>query len=275
MKTGYDPAEGMRLRDAVYCALDIETTGINPVIDGIVEVGLIRFTMDRVLETWSTLVDPGRDMPEEVVKIHHITSDMVRGAPHIGDLLEGISSFIGDAPLIIQNPRFDLAFMEVAYKKSTLNIPPFRAYDTVRLARQTFANLPNYRLSTLCEALNIDINYHRALSDAQGCMEVFRQVVRFHDRGGTWSFNDLHRIHGQAVRPRLSRREKERLHINNQIVIGDEVQIRYMDDAGKITIRRILPKELVRNGRKSYIYAYCYLRNDDRYFNTSRILKVF
>jgi DNA polymerase III epsilon subunit family exonuclease len=270
-----EPAAEMRLKDAVYCALDFETTGINPVADGIVEIGLIRFTLGEVLETYSTFVNPGRDMPEAVIKIHGITGDMVKGAPPIADLLDSLAGFIGDSPLVIQNPRFDLSFMEVAFKQSTRDVPAFRAYDTVTIARQTFANLPNYRLQTLCESLGVEIRYHRALSDALGCMEVFRRAVAFHDHEGSWTFNDLHRIHGQPIRPRLSRREKERLHLNNRIVIGDEVQIRYMDETGKITNRRILPKGLVQNGGRSYLWAFCYLRNGDRYFNTRRILKVF
>jgi len=154
-------------------------------------------------------------------------------------------------------------------------VPELHAYDTVRLSRKTFSNLPNYRLGTLCEHLNINIQYHRALSDAIGCMEVFRRIVSYHDRSKNWNFYDLDRIHGGAVQPRLSKKAKQRLNINNKIFIGDVVKIRYMDNNGDITIRSILPKGLVKNGNKSYLYAYCYLRNDDRYFNTSRILRVF
>ncbi len=267
--------DNVRLDEAVFCALDFETTGVNSVIDKIIEIGMVRFTMNEVLCTYSSFVDPQRDIPEGAFQIHGITEDMVKGAPLMENLLEDVAGFIGDSPLVIQNPRFDLAFLDVAFRHSSKHIPPLEAYDTVRLARKTFPDLPNYRLRTLCESLDINIHYHRALSDAQGCMEVFRRVVAFHDRNREWKLNDLNNLHGKIFQPQLTKKEKKRLNLNNTICIGDVVQIRYMDNNGDITTRRILPKELVQNGNKSYIYAFCYMRNDNRYFNTRRILKVF
>lgn len=267
--------DSIKLNDAVFCALDFETTGINPVIDRIIEVGMVKFTIDGVIETYSSFINPERDIPPETTEIHGITDDMVKDAPLIESMLDTISEFIGDSPLIIQNPRFDLAFLDVAFKKCARRIPRLLAYDTVRLARSTFKNLPNYRLKTLCDNLNIEIHCHRALSDAMGCMEVFRHVVKIHDKNRDWNFLDLNKLHGCTIRPALSRKEKARLHLDNQIFIGDVVKIRYMDENGNITTRRILPKGVVRQGRKTYIYAYCYMRDDERYFNTGRILKVY
>jgi DNA polymerase III epsilon subunit family exonuclease len=267
--------DNVKLTDAVFCALDFETTGINPVLDRIIEIGMVRFTMDRVLDTFSTFINPRRDIPEGAVRIHGITGDMVKDAPPISSMLERVESFIGGSPLVIQNPRFDLAFLEAAFKESSRSLPRLEAYDTVRLSRKTFPDLPNYRLQTLCENLNIRICYHRALSDAEGCMEVFRKVVQNHDREGRWAMDDLINLHGRALQPRLTRKQKRMLNLDNTILLGDVVQIRYMDNNGNITTRRILPKELVQNGSKSYIYAFCYMRNDNRYFNTRRILKVY
>jgi len=260
-----------RLDEAVFCSLDFETTGINPVVDRVVEVGMVKFTMAEELSAYSTLVNPGRDIPENVVMIHGITGDMVKNSPAMGDLLEDIAAFIGDSPLIIQNPRFDLAFLGVAFIESNAAVPPLRAYDTVRLARKTFMGLPNYRLETLCRSLDIALKPHRALSDARGCMEVFRNVIRFHDRNGEWDFNDLNRLHGSMMKPRLSRKEKQHLYLSKKIFSGVVVQIRYVDERGNVTVRRVLPKQVIKNGTKTYLHAFCYMRNEDRFFNTRRI----
>jgi DNA polymerase-3 subunit epsilon len=268
--------EYTRLGDAVFCALDFETTGVNPALDRIVEIGMVRFTLDETLATFSTLIDPEQEMPERAMEIHGITNEMVHGAPRIGDMLPGVTEFMGDATLVIQNPRFDLTFLEVAFKKCEMDVPPLSAYDTVRLSRKTFVNMPNYRLETLCANLDIEsTGHHRALADACSCMEVFRKVVRFHDTLGEWTFRDLTRLHGDAMQPQLSRKQKRRLNLNNDIYIGDVVKIRYMDESGRVTTRRILPKEVVQNGNKTYIHAFCYMRNEDRFFNTRRILKVY
>ncbi len=264
-----------KLEEAVFCALDFETTGINPVVDRIVEVGMVKFTMAEELSAYSTLINPQRHIPENVVSIHGITDSMVKDAPLIKDLLGKMVDFIDGSPLIIQNPRFDLAFLEVAFLNSRAPLPLFQAYDTVRLSRKTFTDFPNYRLETLCRNLEILIEPHRALSDARGCMEVFRRVVRYHDREGMWGFSDLNRLHGKMMEPRLSRKEKQQLNISNKIFIGDVVQIRYMDEVGNVTTRRILPKQVIKSGNKTFLQAFCYLRNEDRYFNTRRILKIF
>lgn len=263
------------LRDAVFCAFDCETTGINPAIDRILEVGIIRFTLEEVLTSYSSLVNPMREIPEYSTTIHGITDEMVKDAPAVGDILGAVADFIGDSPLVIQNPRFDLSFLGVAFRQGQRPLPPFHAYDTVRLSRSTFTGLPNFRLATLCASLNIAPPGHRALSDAHGCMEVFRKVVKYHDRDGAWNFNDLNRLHGNTVKPRLAKKVKRSLNMDNRIYIGEAATIRYMDGLGNITVRRIIPHELVQSGGKSYIYAYCYLRNENRYFNTRRILRVF
>lgn len=265
-----------KLRDAEFCALDIETTGINPVVDRIVEIGMIRFNIrDGAGESYCSLVHPGRDIPEKVIEIHGITNEMVRDAPPLIDILDDIAAFIGDRPLVIQNPRFDMGFLNIAYKLSGKQLPVLEAYDTVYLSRQTFMDMPNYRLTTLCSRLNIVIRHHRALSDAEAHMEVFRRVLKYHDPEGEWTFGDLQRLHGETIIPRLTQKQKEKLDFVNKIFIGDVVKIRYMDENGDITIRRIYPKEIIKNGRKSYIHAYCYLRKSDRYFNTRRILKIY
>ncbi len=266
--------EHIHLRDAVFCALDLETTGINPVIDAIIEIGLIRFTMERELESYSSFVNPGRSIPDGAVCVHGITEDMVKDSPAIGELLGGVADFIGNAPLIIHNPRFDLAFLEVAFKKCGRSLPAFGAYDTVRLAQRTFI-MPNYKLRTLCENLKIEVPVHRALSDAYACMEVFRRVVSHHDREQNWDFTNLERLHGKVINPRLTKKQKERLDVKNKIYIGDVVKIQYIDENGDVTVRQILPKQLIKGGKADYLLAYCYLRHDDRYFNTRRIMKVF
>jgi DNA polymerase III subunit alpha, Gram-positive type len=264
-----------KIRDVVFCALDIETTGINPVVDRMLEIGIIRFSMSGIIEQFESFVNPERDIPAENMLIHGITEEMVKDAPVVGDLLGKITEFIGDSPLVIQNPRFDLAFLDIAFKLRNLNIPFLEAYDTVSLSKKTFPGMTDHRLQTLCKRLNIEIHHHRALSDAYGCMELFKKILGYHDSKGNWTIKDLNRLHGQTIIPQLTTKQKEKLNFNNKIFIGDTVKIRYMDDEGRISIRKIFPKSLIKNGKKSYIHAYCYLREDDRYFNIARILKVF
>ncbi len=92
-------------------ALDIETTGLSPENDAITEIGAVRFSGRRVEAEWNTLVNPGRRIPPEITQLTGITDAMVRGAPVIRDVLEDLDYFVGDAPILGHNVRFDLSFL--------------------------------------------------------------------------------------------------------------------------------------------------------------------
>lgn len=192
----------MKLKDTVFCALDLETTGPNYALDRIVEVGLIQFTLDGVMKTFDTLVNPDMEIPQFIISIHGITNEMVKDAPRIGDLLKNIADFVGQSPLVIQNPQFDLGILESEFRRYDQRIPRLIAYDTVRLSRMTFTEMTNHKLNTLCENLNIKLEHHRALSDAFGCMEVFKKIIKHHDQSNMWDFRDFKKLHGKGVKPK-------------------------------------------------------------------------
>ena len=79
-----------KLSETSFCALDLETTGTNAGLHMIVEVGIVRFTMGGIVEIYESLVNPGVNIPEDVIAVHGITDEMVRNAPRIGDILADI-----------------------------------------------------------------------------------------------------------------------------------------------------------------------------------------
>ena len=92
-------------------ALDIETTGLSSENDAITEIGAVRFSGRRVESEWSTLINPGRRIPAEIIQLTGITDAMVQNAPMIRDVLEDLDHFVGDAPILGHNVRFDLSFL--------------------------------------------------------------------------------------------------------------------------------------------------------------------
>src|ERR1051326_1965089 len=93
-------------------SLDIETTGLDPNKDAIIEIGAVRFNGHRIEDEWSTLVNPNRHIPEAITQLTGIDDDMVRNAPRIQDVLEELGTFVGDLPVLGQNVRFDLGFLQ-------------------------------------------------------------------------------------------------------------------------------------------------------------------
>lgn len=262
-----------KLSSVTFCALDLETTGVNPAFDRIVEIGAVRFNLEGHRETFHTLVNPGVHIPYNVVRIHGITDELVAGAPYIEDIIENFGNFIKGATLIAHNPAFDLSFIDMVFRRHGVFPDNLRAFDTVRLARQFFPDLSDHKLSTLGFHLGIDCQNHRALDDALVCMFVFLEVLRRVGLDGNSDLSELMEIHGHKIGSRV-KREQGNSRFFKDIVIGQRITIKYLDTDGNITIRNILPKEFVNFGKKKYIIAHCYLRDAERCFLENRIIGV-
>jgi ATP-dependent DNA helicase DinG len=144
-------------------AIDLETTGLDPFKDTIIEVGAIRMRDGKIVEEFSTLVDPDRPIPTLITSITGIRNEDIIGAPHIQKVVPQIRAFVGDAILIGHNIGFDTSFL---YRQGILQTNP--RVDTYDLASVMLPRAPRYSLSSLAEQINIDLeNAHRALDDAR------------------------------------------------------------------------------------------------------------
>lgn len=263
-----------RLDDCIFCALDLETTGVNPLTHRIVEVGMVRFTLRETIVSFERLVNPGMPIPPEVILIHGITDDMVAGAPSIGQIHRDILEFMAGSYLVIHNPYFDLAFIDRVVREEGGDTSLLEAFDTVRLSRKAFPYMDNHRLSTLAEHFSIPGSSHRALYDATCCMEVFRRALASDTHSPMRTFGELLQYHGKLVRPRPGKVAVTRQGRDDGLTIGRLARIRYQDSSGRVTVREIVPIEIIKQGRKSYLRAHCRLRGEIRFFNRDGILEI-
>ena len=162
-------------KDTFVC-VDCETTGLESDTDRIIEVAAARFTLGGVMETFETLIDPEREIPEETQKIHHISNEMVQGKPKIQEVLHSLLAFIGKDVLVGHGIRLDIDFIAAAAKRHavpcSLHTHPF--IDTLRLAR-LYGESPKNSLETLRKHFNIaEEGAHRAMSDVIVNIEVFK-----------------------------------------------------------------------------------------------------
>jgi predicted DnaQ family exonuclease/DinG family helicase len=152
-----------------YVALDLETTGLDPNRDAIIEVGACRFGLDGECTILQTLVNPKRSIPYRVQRLTGITDDDVAGAPLFAEVAGQLEAFIGTAPVIGQNVAFDLSFLERARL-----YPQGPSYDTQELASLLLPGLLEHNLRGIARHLEIDFPVqHRALADADAARLVF------------------------------------------------------------------------------------------------------
>jgi len=153
-------------------ALDIETTGLDTENDAIIEIGAVRFKDHRVESEFSTLISPGRRIPPFITNLTGITDQMVRQSPTIHEVLPDLVAFVGDAPIVGHNVRFDLSFFQ-RYRALRENT----AIDTYEMAAVLLPNAGRYNLASLAQALGVPYQAtHRALDDAKATYGVYLRL---------------------------------------------------------------------------------------------------
>jgi ATP-dependent DNA helicase DinG len=151
-------------------ALDIETTGLDPQKDAIIEIGAVLFNGKRIEDEWSSLINPGRKIPPFITQLTGITDHMVLEAPSIQNIVSDLRQFVGDCSILGHNVGFDLSFLrrQGLFKRNDVR-------DTYEIASVLLPTAGRYGLGALGQALNIPmIANHRALADARVTSAVYR-----------------------------------------------------------------------------------------------------
>ncbi|MEK7807421.1 MAG: exonuclease domain-containing protein, partial [Chloroflexota bacterium] len=155
--------------EQVHVAIDLETTGLDSARETIIEVGAVKFQGNRVLDTFQTLVNPGRPIPEFIQRLTGITPSQVNRAPFFNTVAGRLAEFIGSHPVVGHNIQFDLGFL--ASHGLRLNNT---AYDTWDLASVFLPRTAQYSLGALARHFEVvHVGPHRALADAQATHGVF------------------------------------------------------------------------------------------------------
>ncbi len=177
----------------IIVSLDLETTGLDPQRDAILEIGAIKFRDDEVLDQFSTLINPARSIPPKITEITGLRDADVADAPSLFTILPGLKTFVRDLPIIGHNIAFDLGFLQKQHL-FTDNL----AIDTFELAGILIPHAERYGLGALAREVSIDLPAtHRALDDAKvahalyqkmferACdipLKTLQEIVKFADR---------------------------------------------------------------------------------------------
>ncbi|OQY44847.1 MAG: hypothetical protein B6242_11765 [Anaerolineaceae bacterium 4572_78] len=157
----------------IYVSLDLETTGLDPKTDKIIEVGAIRFRGSRVLDEYQTFVNPNRHIPSQIQQLTGIKPIDVAHAPTFPEIEEELRSFVKDNPIIGHYIKFDLGFLRnrgLFYHNASI--------DTFEIASILLPHAGRYSLGALATLLNIEEPAtHRALDDARVAHRLFEALL--------------------------------------------------------------------------------------------------
>ncbi len=182
-----------------YVVIDTETTGLHAQRNRLIEIAAIRVRNGKRLETFQTLVNPHRRIPEFIVKFTGINNEMTSTAPGFGQIADKLLKFFGNAIIVGHNIPFDIRFLD--YELKRLGRPPLlnETVDTIGLAVRLHPGLRRPNLDRLATMLGLPAqNRHRAYGDASITAEAFLRLLDKANQQGYKSLDDL-----RAGRPRL------------------------------------------------------------------------
>lgn len=174
-RVGYRPASDIVKRKAPkYLVIDVETTGLSPDDDRIIEVAAVKCENDRIVDRFHSLINPGRPIPSRVTEITGINDSDVKNAPDMDEIAPKLSEFIEDLPLVAHNANFDIKFIANSFKRAGVS-KGMIYIDTLCLARIAFPDMPNHKLSTLIDEFGLSdhAQEHRAMSDAEATQRLY------------------------------------------------------------------------------------------------------
>ena len=161
-----------------YCITDIETTGGNAATGGITEISIYKHDGEKVVDHFTTLINPMRAIPSFVVSLTGITNEMVKDAPVFEDVAEQVYNFLQGSVFVAHSVNFDHSFIKYELQKAGYDLQ-VKKLCTIRLARKAFPNAEGYSLGTLCRTLKIPITgRHRADGDAKATTHLFELVLK-------------------------------------------------------------------------------------------------
>lgn len=166
---------------APLAIIDLETTGMTATSDRITEIGIITVIDNKVVEEWSTLVNPECSIPEEIQSITGITNAMVRDAPTFREVAQVVQLRLFDHVFVAHNARFDYGFIKNEFRRVDI---PFTedVLCTVRLARKLYPGYSSYSLDALRERHQLTTDgRHRALGDARAAWQFIQTAIHEHE----------------------------------------------------------------------------------------------
>ena len=159
-----------------FVCIDLETTGLNPKRDRIIEIGAVKVRNGQISATFQQLIDPKQQLEERVEILTGISSKELEGQPTIQEVLPALKEFLGEDVLLGHRVLFDYSFLKRAFINEKFSFER-KGIDTLKLARQFVTDSESKKLESLCQHYGIKHQAHRALGDALATVELYEKLV--------------------------------------------------------------------------------------------------
>ncbi len=184
----------------MYAILDIETTGLSPVNDKIIEIAIYIYNGKEIINEYSTLINPERNIPFNITRLTGITNEMVKDAPGFWEIAKDIIILTEGKSIVAHNASFDFNFIRNEFRSLGYNFKRDRLC-TVKLSRKIIPNHKSYSLGKLCKELGIKIDgRHRAAGDAFATVKLFEHLLKISPSLGQLNSSMFYHIDAKIIK---------------------------------------------------------------------------
>ena len=280
-----DNPTDIELNKTSYVVFDFETTGLSARYNKIIEFGAVKIEHGNITKHMDVLINPKCKLPENIVKLTHITDQMLVDKPTIEEALPQIMEFIGDSVLVTHNAAFDIAFLNQALIDNGHDPIRNGVVDTYTISQYVFPDARNHNLGALCRHLDVDYDTgdaHRADYDAKVLAEAWLSLLAILTK------DNLHLKHSDLLNLKASAELMVHLRPKHVIALAKNVEglrdlyklvsisnIEYLNKVSKIPF---LPRSILNEHRKNLLIgSACFngeVYQNARYYNSYRLEKT-
>jgi DNA polymerase III subunit epsilon len=208
------------LEEAEFCIVDVETTGLSARTNNIIEIGIVKVAGLKIVDRYSSLINPGRSIPYFITSLTGISDEDVYDSPYFDDIAYDIQNFITGSVLSGHNLAFDYSFLRKEFLCSGFDLNIKEKLCTMRLARRLFPMAKSKSLASVCTMLNVkNSKKHRAVGDAEATAKILiKMIALLRDEHGLKSTEEI--IGFQAVP------KKEKKAVNKKVA----AEVSYLPD---------------------------------------------
>ena len=195
-----------------FIAVDLETTGLSPEQDYIIEIGALKYQEGKCINVFSRLVKPPVSISERITEITGIDDEMVKDAPEIAQVMKEFIDFVGEEQVLLgHNIKFDYSFLKINAKRLGYHFNT-KTIDTLGIARRLLKELPKKNLGALCEYYGV-INpcAHRAYEDAKTTAVIYAKLHNQFAKDNPKEFMPKEIIYKEKKTEAITRKQKNYL----------------------------------------------------------------
>ncbi len=210
-----------------FVVFDLETTGLSPVKDTIIEIGAVKVQDGKITDQFSTFVNPEMPIPPRIEKLTSISDSMVKDAPTIDQAFPDFMKFSENCVLVAHNASFDMGFIEENCRKFNFS-DDLTSVDTLTMSYVLLPTLNRYRLDTIAKSLGVPLkHHHRAVDDAGSTAEIFVKFLEMLRK------QDVTTLEGLNELGRSSKDQIKKLRPSHAVILAQ-------NEVGRVNLYRLV-----------------------------------